>query len=86
MQPINFSTTFENVPISTMSDSDSGTSIAGQAFEIAKLPVQALIASAKFLDQIAQGIVAVKDQPIMVVMKEGVKVINEAYDDVFRKE
>lgn len=69
-----------------MSDSDSNSSIASSAFEMAKVPIRGLVSSAKFLDKVADGLISIKDHSIMTVMKEGVRVINEAYDDTFRDE
>ncbi|AHG05270.1 hypothetical protein HALDL1_09655 [Halobacterium sp. DL1] len=67
-----------------MTDPDSGSSIARRAFEIVKIPVRGVVKSAKFLDKVADGLISIKDHSIMTVTKEGVRVINEAYDDVFR--
>lgn len=67
-----------------MSDSDPSSSNARRAFEIAKMLVRGLIKSAKFLDKVADGLISIRNHSIMAITKEGVRVINEAYDDVFR--
>ena len=69
-----------------MADSDSNSSIASRAFQIAKVPVRGLINSAKFMDKVADGLLSIRHHSIMAVTKEGVRVINEAYDETFRDE
>lgn len=67
-----------------MSDSDPRSSIARRAFEMAKIPVRGLVKSGKFLNKVADGLISIRNHSILTVMREGVRVINEAYDDVFR--
>lgn len=69
-----------------MSGSDSGSSTSSRSLELMKKPVRWLIKTGKFMDKTAKGFVSIKDRSIMSVMKEGVRVINEAYDDTFREQ
>lgn len=67
-----------------MSDPDSSSSIADRVFKMTKMLIQGFIKFLKSIDKVASGLVSIKDKSIMAVMKEGIRVINEAYDDTFR--